>query len=132
MKKNPANIVTSFRLIGALILIFISARSPAFLIIYALCGASDALDGFIARKTHTESELGKKLDSISDLSLYCVMLMKVWPLLQKALPKKKGTRPMTETLKRTAVPTTVLPKHRLLPVFPPPKRLRLSTPTTSA
>ncbi len=87
MKKNLANIFTSLRLVGALVLIFISARSPAFLIIYALSGATDAVDGYIARKTHTESELGKKLDSVSDLSLYSIMLIKMWPLLQEALPK---------------------------------------------
>ena len=87
MKKNLANIFTSLRLIGALILIFIPVRSLGFLILYAFCGLTDALDGWAARKFHSESEFGKKLDSVSDLTLYGIMLVKVWPLLEEALPK---------------------------------------------
>lgn len=87
MKKNAANLITSVRLIGAIVLIMFDIRSWAFLIIYAICGLSDALDGFVARKLHIESSLGKKLDSISDLLLYAVMLIKAWPLLASVLPK---------------------------------------------
>ncbi|MBR0473632.1 MAG: CDP-alcohol phosphatidyltransferase family protein [Erysipelotrichaceae bacterium] len=88
MKKNIANCITSIRLIGAFVLIMFDIRSTAFLVVYAICGLSDALDGFVARKLHAESELGKKLDSVSDLSLYSVMLIKAIPLLIEALPPK--------------------------------------------
>ena len=87
MKKNAANIITSVRLVGALLLIMFNIRSWTFLTIYAVCGLSDALDGFVARKLHVESALGKKLDSMSDLLLYSVMLIKAWPLLAETLPK---------------------------------------------
>lgn len=88
MKKNIANCITSIRLVGAFVLIMLDIRSTAFLVVYAICGLSDALDGFVARKLHVESELGKKLDSVSDLSLYSVMLIKAIPLLIETLPPK--------------------------------------------
>ena len=45
------------------------------------------LDGFVARKLKTSSELGSRLDSFSDLLLYSVMLYKVWPYLLRDLPR---------------------------------------------
>ncbi len=87
MKKNLANYITLFRLIGSVALIFLEAFSVPFLVLYALCGVSDALDGFIARALNIRSELGRKLDSVSDLSLYCIMLYKVWPRLTQTLPE---------------------------------------------
>lgn len=86
MKKQLANFITSFRLIGALVLIPFDAVSAEFLIIYTLCGLSDALDGFVARTLKITSELGKKLDSLSDLLLYGIMLIKVWGRLTEVLP----------------------------------------------
>ena len=55
--------------------------------IYIWCGISDILDGFVARKLKTVSQLGSKLDSISDLSFYTMMMIKVLPYLRKFLPK---------------------------------------------
>ncbi len=88
MKKNLANYITSSRLIGALVLIGIEANTKMFLIVYSLCGLTDAIDGFVARKFKIESEYGRKLDSLSDLMLNGVMLVKVWPLLEAALSRR--------------------------------------------
>ena len=85
MKKQLANIITLFRLIGGLALIPFDVSDQSFLIIYALCGFSDCVDGFVARTLKITSDLGRKLDSISDLVLYSVMLIKVWPLLTDTL-----------------------------------------------
>lgn len=41
------------------------------LIIFVLCSISDYLDGFLARKYHYESQLGKLLDPIADKILLC-------------------------------------------------------------
>ena len=75
------NIITSFRILGALILIFLPYPETAFLVVYSLCGISDVLDGAIARLTATQSEWGAKLDSVADLIFYSAMLIKIIPFL---------------------------------------------------
>lgn len=80
------NILTVFRIAGSLCLLFFRPPSLAFYIIYSLCGFSDVLDGFIARRTGTTSELGAKLDSIADLLFYAVMVICIMPVLIVILP----------------------------------------------
>ena len=46
-----------------------------------MCGISDMLDGFVARKLHTESEKGARLDSIADLVFAVVYAARILPLL---------------------------------------------------
>jgi len=55
--------------------------SPVFFLIYILCGASDALDGFIARKTRTESGVGEILDSVADFIFIMVVIIMFLPLV---------------------------------------------------
>ncbi len=86
MKKNLANIITLSRLLGTIAMFFTEALSAEFFIIYIWCGISDVLDGFIARKTNTISELGSKLDSISDLTFYTTMMIKIFKHLKKYFP----------------------------------------------
>lgn len=86
IKKNLANIVTSTRILSTVLLIVFKIYSLPFIIAYIYAGLSDVIDGFIARKLHIESELGSKLDSISDLFFYTVMMIKIWPLLVAYLP----------------------------------------------
>lgn len=74
------------RLIGAVVLIFIKPLSKPFFVVYLLCGFSDVLDGFVARRTHSESEFGAKLDSVADLTFYGIMLIKILPILWGMLP----------------------------------------------
>lgn len=88
MKKllTVPNILTLLRIIGSASLIFVAPLSLPFYIIYTFCGASDVLDGTIARATRSTSELGSKLDSIADLIFYLILLTKVFPTLYNALP----------------------------------------------
>ena len=81
LTRNIPNLITLIRIIGAVILIFLEPLSVSFLIVYAVCGASDALDGFAARKLHVTSVLGSLLDSLSDLVFYTVMAIKIFPVL---------------------------------------------------
>lgn len=83
---NAANIVTSFRLIGAIIILFLEPLTASFFIVYTLCGVTDGIDGTIARKCGTASPFGAKLDSASDLVFYTVMLIKMFPYLLQVLP----------------------------------------------
>lgn len=65
---------------------FMPALSNEFYIVYTIAGISDALDGFIARKTNTCSEFGKKLDSFADLLFFSIMMIKIMPYLLELLP----------------------------------------------
>ena len=85
-KQQIPNVITSFRIFGTLLMFGCDALSPAFLIIYSLCGLSDVLDGIAARKLKAMSEFGAKLDSTADLLFYTVMAIKIWPMLVKYMP----------------------------------------------
>ena len=86
IKKNLANFVTITRIIGTIVMVFSEPLSKLFFIAFIYSGFSDVLDGFLARTLHIESNLGKKLDSISDLLFYTFALIKIWPLLVEYLP----------------------------------------------
>mgnify|MGYP004448233275 len=86
-KYSLANAVTGLRVVGALLLIIPQPLTLTFFIIYTLCGITDALDGPIARRMNTESEFGAKLDSVSDLLFYAVLVIKLIPVLWKLVPK---------------------------------------------
>ncbi|MBQ1314269.1 MAG: CDP-alcohol phosphatidyltransferase family protein, partial [Clostridia bacterium] len=52
-----ANTITFFRIAASIVLLFCPVFSPAFYVFYIAAGLSDMLDGFMARKTDTASEL---------------------------------------------------------------------------
>ena len=76
-----ANIITVIRIILSIVLIFCPALSPAFYALYITAGITDMIDGPVARKTGTVSEFGSKLDTIADLVLVAVCLIKLLPVL---------------------------------------------------
>lgn len=76
-----ANIVTSIRILCSIALLFCPAFSPAFYALYLTAGVSDMVDGWVARRTHTASELGAKLDTIADIVFVIVCLVKMLPVL---------------------------------------------------
>ena len=73
---NIPNIITSIRIFGTLLLLFVTPFSREFFVIYTLAGISDALDGFVARITKTSTEFGAQLDSVADILFYLVMIYK--------------------------------------------------------
>ena len=77
MIKHIANIVTCSRILSSVFLLFVPAFSVEFFILYILCGFSDMIDGAIARKTNTASELGSKIDTIADLVFIIVSFIKI-------------------------------------------------------
>ena len=85
IKKNIANFITLIRIFGAIALIFLEPLSLPFFIVYGVCGFSDAIDGFVARKLGIQSAFGSVLDSFSDLLFYGVMAAKIFPTLQRLL-----------------------------------------------
>ena len=64
--KALANRITICRILCSIALLFFPAFSPAFYVLYITAGISDMVDGWVARRTHTTSELGAKLDTIAD------------------------------------------------------------------
>ncbi len=85
--RHVPNMLTLLRLIGAVCLIFLKPLTGLYYIVYTVCGLTDALDGFIARKFDCCTPLGSKLDSVADLSFYIVMLVKLIPVLWLRLPR---------------------------------------------
>lgn len=78
------NIITIFRAIGALGLLFFGVEGIAFWVIYLACGISDMIDGALARKYHCESKTGALLDSLADIVFVACCCIKLIPVL--ALP----------------------------------------------
>lgn len=84
MKRLP-NIITAFRFLGAIDLLFFEVKATTFWVIYFICGLSDMLDGYLARRLHCESKTGALLDSLADLVFVVCCCYKLIPLL--AFPK---------------------------------------------
>lgn len=76
-----ANIITACRIVLSILILFFSTFSPAFYALYLSAGITDMLDGFVARKTNTESEFGSKLDTVADFAFVTVCLIKLLPAL---------------------------------------------------
>lgn len=79
---KAADIITFCRIILSPSLLFFSPLSVPFGVTYLLCGLSDTADGIVARKTHTESKTGAKLDSIADAMFLTVSAVKLLPLMR--------------------------------------------------
>ena len=76
-----ANALTICRIALSIAVLIPAVFSPVFFALYALAGVTDMLDGYVARRTGTESEIGARLDSIADLVLVVVCLMKILPAI---------------------------------------------------
>ncbi len=76
------NLLTSLRFIAAPALLWTAwaGESEFFLWILALTFLTDILDGLAARLLNQQSELGAKLDSIGDITIYSVLSISVWLL----------------------------------------------------
>ena len=77
-----ANIITGIRIVISAVLLFCPAFSPAFIALYTAAGASDMIDGAVARKTGTVSEVGARLDTIADIVFVAACLIKLIPALE--------------------------------------------------
>lgn len=84
MKYLP-NAITALRFLGAVCLLFFGVKSYAFWVIYFVCGLSDMVDGYLARRLGCESKTGALLDSLADLVFVACCCWKLIPVL--AFPK---------------------------------------------
>ena len=83
---SNVNYITVLRMAGSIALLFLQPMSVAFYIVYLVAGLTDALDGWLARKTNSATDLGAKLDSIADLMFYSAMVITMFPVLLERLP----------------------------------------------
>lgn len=79
--KNIANIITSIRIVCAVIIPFVQPLSPLFFVLYICCGVSDMIDGFIARATRSVSKQGALLDSAADIIFVAAVFISLFPVL---------------------------------------------------
>ena len=76
-----ANIITGFRVLISIALLFCPVFSPVFYMLYLIAGLSDMIDGTIARRTNTVSEFGTRLDTAADFVFVVVCLIKLLPVI---------------------------------------------------
>ena len=81
LKKQMANILTAFRILGSVLLLFFPRFSLGFYIVYVLCGFTDMIDGTVARMTNSASRFGEKLDTAADIVFVAVALIRFLPQL---------------------------------------------------
>lgn len=79
-----ANCITGCRIVCSAAMLGFPALSPAFYLFYLIAGFTDMMDGAIARRTNTVSELGSRLDTAADCVFFAVCLVKLAPVM--ALP----------------------------------------------
>ena len=73
MKYIP-NILSFSRIPLSLAMLFLTGHPAAFLIVYAVAGLTDVLDGFLARRMGWETAFGAKLDGFADIAFMLAML----------------------------------------------------------
>ena len=76
------NIISALRILGAICLLLFHPGSVAFWVVYGLCGISDMLDGYLARKLHAESRTGAVLDSVADICFVACCAIRLIPVMQ--------------------------------------------------
>ena len=76
------NIISVLRIAGSLSLLFCDVTGWPFWLLYALCGISDMLDGWLARKLQAETKAGAILDSVSDIVFVACCAIRLLPVLE--------------------------------------------------
>ena len=81
MKRLP-NAISSLRVAGSIGLLFCDVAGWLFWVLYALCGISDMVDGWLARKLHVETKAGAVCDSVSDIVFVACCAIRLLPVLE--------------------------------------------------
>ena len=78
MKKNIPNILSVIRIILVFVFVFVffALDNPIVaILIFLLAGATDILDGYLARRNNWITNLGKRLDPLADKLMQCTVLI---------------------------------------------------------
>ena len=93
---------TRFALVPVLLLLAATHHPTAFVAVLAAAFATDAIDGYLARRFRLESPLGAKLDSRADLALWLSLPAATW-LLRPEFVRAEAT-PIALLLASLALP----------------------------
>ncbi len=87
---NIPNFVSSLRLAAAPLLLALAwlGHGGYFLALLLACFASDALDGYLARRWGQQTELGARLDTLSDTTFYLVFPLGAWWLWPEVMRRE--------------------------------------------
>ena len=80
--RHLPNAISLLRVAGSISLLFCDVAGWPFWVIYALCGISDMVDGWLARKLHAESKTGAVLDSVADIVFVACCAIRLLPVLE--------------------------------------------------
>lgn len=69
-RLSTADLLSGLRLVAAPALPLLATRRRAFLALVAVCAASDALDGPVARRASTAGPRGAVVDSVADAAFF--------------------------------------------------------------
>ena len=70
------------RIAGSVGLLFCNVTGWPFWALYALCGISDMVDGWLARILHAETKAGAILDSVADIVFVACCAIRLLPAMQ--------------------------------------------------
>ena len=80
--KHLPNVISAFRIAGSVGLLFFDVTGWPFWALYALCGISDMVDGWLARKLQAETKAGAVLDSVADIVFVACCAIRLLPVLE--------------------------------------------------
>jgi cardiolipin synthase (CMP-forming) len=83
MKKALPNLLSVLRLVLAALMVMVAATAGSrrwFLILLGAALVTDAFDGFLARRWHVVSDLGRRLDSWGDYVMTAAAVAGLWLL----------------------------------------------------
>ena len=87
---NIPNTLSGFRIVLIPVFCVLFVMGPQYYpyagIVLVLSGLSDMLDGFLARKLHQETELGKILDPVADKLTLGAVVISMWFVYHKNYP----------------------------------------------
>ena len=80
--KHWPNVISVLRIAGSISLLFCDITGWPFWVLYALCGISDMVDGWLARNLQAESKTGAVLDSVADIVFVACCAIRLFPVLE--------------------------------------------------
>jgi len=79
--KNIPNILSTLRILLVLVFLyvfFVADNIYLALMIFLIAGATDVVDGYLARRNNWITNLGKILDPLADKLMQCTVLVSLW------------------------------------------------------
>ena len=76
------NVISILRIAGSVGLLFCDVTQWPFWALYAICGISDMVDGWLARKLHADTEAGAVLDSVADIVFLACCSVRLLPVME--------------------------------------------------